>query len=101
MCRTLVRNAWFKLVNDGPDKLESVHVGGNPHGKTVGGHVRHCFDYLRQSLMCHADPTMEAFLEDDGVTPRTKGSSGWGVRHTCNDFGGLVDWIEEHDATGY
>ncbi|KAK0101312.1 hypothetical protein ONS95_006489 [Cadophora gregata] len=36
-----------------------------------GGHVGHCFDYLRQSILCSADLT----LENTGV--------GWEVEHLC------------------
>ncbi|PVH84629.1 hypothetical protein DL98DRAFT_584185 [Cadophora sp. DSE1049] len=38
-----------------------------------GGHVGHCFDYLRQSILCSADLT----LENTGV--------GWEVEHLCRD----------------
>jgi hypothetical protein len=47
-------------------------------------HVYHCFDYIRQALMCNADLTVE--------WPRTEESGervavdGWGVTHQCKDW---------------
>ena len=49
-------------------------------------HVRHCVDFLRQSLMCHADTTLE--IEDEAVG----GVKGFGVRHECVDWAGLIAW---------
>ena len=45
-------------------------------------HVRHCVDFLRRSLMCHADSTLE--VEDEAIG----GVKGFGVSHEC------VDWEE-------
>ena len=47
-------------------------------------HVYHCFDYIRQALMCNADLTVE--------WPRTEESGekvavdGWGVTHQCKNW---------------
>ena len=53
-------------------------------------HAKHCFDYLRQSLMCAADSTLEPV---DAVTDTV---SGMHVVHQCKDFEGLKSWTEEH-----
>lgn len=51
-------------------------------------HMAHCFDYLRQSLMCHGDMTLE--------WPRTEADGsrfavdGWGIEHQCRD------WVGSH-----
>ena len=49
-------------------------------------HVRHCIDYLRQSLMCLADTTIEHLDEKVG------GVKGFGTQHQCKDFKQLVQW---------
>ncbi|KAK5636922.1 hypothetical protein RRF57_012634 [Xylaria bambusicola] len=52
--------------------------------------MQHCFDYLRQALMCAADPTLEIRNESiNGVT-------GWGTSHQCRDFEALKRWTEQH-----
>ncbi|KAI0197962.1 hypothetical protein F4808DRAFT_437233 [Astrocystis sublimbata] len=51
-------------------------------------HIRHCIDLIRQALMCHSDRTIEP--KDD-----TGGVSGFGVMHSCVDYWGLIERIEE------
>lgn len=53
-------------------------------------HLRHCFDYLRQSLMCAADTNLEPVdLELGGVT-------GWKFQRTCRNFEAVKEWAEEN-----
>ncbi|KAI0448093.1 hypothetical protein F4803DRAFT_496473 [Xylaria telfairii] len=54
---------------------------------TRPAHVRHCIDYLRQSLMCHADTNLEPVRKDLG------GVTGFGSEHKCRDFDKLKDWV--------
>ncbi|KAK0708463.1 hypothetical protein B0H67DRAFT_495483, partial [Lasiosphaeris hirsuta] len=56
-------------------------------------HLMHCWDYLRQGIMCSADTTLE------WLAPEDTGSTGWGYRHTCKDFGAIYAWAEEHRLT--
>ena len=61
-------------------------------------HLRHCFDYLRQALLCAADSTLEPWSENLG------GVTGWGVERVCRDYGGLRVWVEErrtNDREGF
>ena len=44
----------------------------------------HCFDYIRQALMCHADLTVEwPRTEADG---RRFAVDGWGIEHQCTSW---------------
>jgi len=52
-------------------------------------HVQHCLDLLRQTLMCHADTTVEA------VDQVSRGVTGFGVEHQCRNFEQLKHWTEE------
>lgn len=61
-------------------------------------HVRHCFDYLRQSLMCAADTTLEP------VDPVLGGVTGWGVVRNCRRYNDLKSWAEDRrvsNASGF
>ncbi|KAF2845811.1 hypothetical protein T440DRAFT_258355 [Plenodomus tracheiphilus IPT5] len=51
------------------------------------GHIRHCIDLLRQSLMCNADLTVE--LKDEQLG----GVTGFGTVHHCVDWSELLDWM--------
>jgi hypothetical protein len=56
-------------------------------------HSRHCVDYLRQSLMCAADHTLEP------VDPELGGVTGWGVKRTCRDWAKMKSWAEDRRAS--
>ncbi|KAJ9137311.1 hypothetical protein NKR23_g9270 [Pleurostoma richardsiae] len=59
-------------------------------------HLGHCFDYLRQSIMCCADVALEgtATTFPEGVT----GSDGWDAKHVCKDYGQVLDYLNENRA---
>ena len=59
-------------------------------------HLDHCFDYLRQAIMCAADPAVEpARVEKDG-SRRTV--DGWGAQHQCRSWDKLFDFALENRA---
>ncbi|KXT07736.1 hypothetical protein AC579_4705 [Pseudocercospora musae] len=58
-------------------------------------HLTHCWDYLRQTIMCAGDTTLEWI----GAPPNDLGSSGWGYRHQCRDYGALYTWAEKNRLT--
>ncbi|KAJ8062727.1 hypothetical protein OCU04_007991 [Sclerotinia nivalis] len=58
-------------------------------------HIGHCFDYIRQALMCSADMTIEWAMEmPDGKAPFTV--DGWGITHTCRNWDDVLKWMAEH-----
>ncbi|TGO76835.1 hypothetical protein BELL_0134g00070 [Botrytis elliptica] len=58
-------------------------------------HTSHCFDYLRQAMMCSADMTIEWAMEmPDGKPPFTV--DGWGITHMCRDWKHVLKWMGEH-----
>ena len=57
----------------------------------VAHHSSHCFDYLRQGLMCNADTT----LQGDTGTP------GWGTEHDCVDYDALLEWANDHGTMSW
>ncbi|KAF3767315.1 hypothetical protein M406DRAFT_355532 [Cryphonectria parasitica EP155] len=65
---------------------------GNGGEDTALGHVRHCFDYLRQSLTCAADMTLEPIDHTLG------GVTGWGNPRLCRDYSAVAAWAREHRA---
>lgn len=54
------------------------------------GHLAHCFDYLRQSILCSGDTTLE------GRTYDSSGAEvpiGWGSYHECKDWEQISAWV--------
>jgi hypothetical protein len=54
-------------------------------------HLAHCFDYIRQGLMCSIDTTIEGNSTEYG--------EGWGSVHVCKDYSKVVNWID-HQTEG-
>ncbi|KAI1172801.1 hypothetical protein F4777DRAFT_581563 [Nemania sp. FL0916] len=55
-------------------------------------HIRHCIDYLRQSLMCHADMNLEP------VNLNLGGVTGFNSRRKCYDIDKVKEWAQEWKA---
>lgn len=54
-------------------------------------HIQHCIDYLRKSIMCNADLTIE--VRNDTL----EGVTGFGTVHRCVDYQNLLDWVKLHE----
>jgi len=79
----MLRIGYYAALNGDLAAMQHIHDHNkrpDPH------HVRHCFDYLRQSLMCAADTNLEPVdFELGGVT-------GWAFERTCRDFEAVKEW---------
>jgi Mycotoxin biosynthesis protein UstYa len=53
----------------------------------VAHHAAHCFDYIRQSIICNADTSLEG---------RTEAGPGWGSKHECKDYDAILAWANDH-----
>jgi hypothetical protein len=53
-------------------------------------HLNHCWDYLRQTIMCNADVTLEWHKYNEEV------GTGWGYQHQCKDWEAIVSWTERY-----
>ncbi|KAI0866594.1 hypothetical protein F4860DRAFT_457869 [Xylaria cubensis] len=83
-CLDMLRHGYFAAISNAKSDLEAGSL------TTPSPHMKHCFDYLRQALMCAADPTLE--IRNESV----HGVTGWGTSHQCRDFKALKRWTEEH-----
>ncbi|TKX23757.1 oxidase [Elsinoe australis] len=72
--------------------VEKFQVGysGENLTREVAHHSAHCFDYLRQSIMCAGDTTLEG---------KTEAGPGWGTPHECVDYDALLDWANKNAAS--
>ncbi|TFK75557.1 hypothetical protein BDN72DRAFT_892074 [Pluteus cervinus] len=55
-------------------------------------HVNHCLNYLRQTILCNADLTLEPEIK---LGSQDVGE-GLGVTHVCKDWSGLYDFAEQN-----
>ena len=68
--------------------MDSLSTGETRRVKQLEGkggeHVGHCFDYLRQSIICSGDMSLEwPKVEPDG---RRFEVDGWGIPHECKSW---------------
>ena len=56
---------------------------------TDDDHIAHCFDYLRQGIMCSADVTLES---------NTTLGTGWGSVHQCKNYTEIFDWANDNSV---
>lgn len=69
---------------------------GKTIAKQMEGHIPHCFEYLRQNIMCCGDTALEGqhTTFPDGVL----GSDGWDAKHVCKNYDQVKEFLEEHRA---
>ncbi|RMZ41046.1 hypothetical protein CA14_001677 [Aspergillus flavus] len=53
-------------------------------------HLEHCLDYLRQSVMCSGDVTLEP--PDEMPQKNRSPLQGWGVTHACRSWEQIEGW---------
>jgi hypothetical protein len=58
----------------------------------VAHHSAHCFDYLRQSILCAADTILEG---------KTDAGPGWGSQHQCKDYDAVLAWANERTVVNF
>jgi hypothetical protein len=81
---------YYKLLND-LHEMHSPHLRNHYLAAISDGsdyQVEHCFEYLRQAVMCAADSNLE---DADKMNVAT----GWGIRRTCRNYDALREWSEK------
>ena len=99
----MIRLGYFAAV----DRFNGFHSGpstkrpvGNQdehaaHRDTL--HLEHCFDYLRQAILCAGDTTIE-WARDSGDGETDSQVDGWGVEHQCRSTKTIYDFTAKHRA---
>ncbi|OJJ07031.1 hypothetical protein ASPVEDRAFT_88297 [Aspergillus versicolor CBS 583.65] len=84
-CLYLIRRSYYTSTPDSQGKDFDTGIDRHPH-------VGHCFDYLRQSLLCSADSSLEPTNE------RVNGNPRWGFDRQCRDYEDVRRWAEKWRA---
>jgi len=107
---SLFPEGWYGFMSLGPDNrpfslslyhqlhcLDAIRTSFILNGTDAALHVEHCLRYLKVSLLCLADTTLEPaswVKDDEGYDlPAT---NGMGVIHQCKDWGALKELVEAH-----
>jgi hypothetical protein len=103
-CLYTITSAYNTLQPAVSDPSSSYSPGSPPIHMPC--HINHCFDYLRQAVMCAGDVALEGVST---TFPRGKngedrgGSDGWDARHVCKAYGEVYRYLEERtvDRVGW
>ncbi|KAJ5528727.1 hypothetical protein N7527_002120 [Penicillium freii] len=79
MVAYMTREGYYSALEGNVDQVSAAHL-------------MHCFDYLRQAIMCFGDTTLEWLPPP----PNDTGSTGWGFEHTCRDYNAISEWVEDN-----
>ncbi|KAL5384778.1 hypothetical protein DPSP01_005215 [Paraphaeosphaeria sporulosa] len=93
-CLDSIRHLYFGHdKNMDPDPIINDAVLKRPH-------IDHCFDSLRQSIMCASDVSPAPY---NWVPSKGKALGSLGVQHTCRNYEKLVEWsvAPERDVRGW
>jgi hypothetical protein len=61
-------------------------------------HVNHCFEYIRQAIMCAGDVALEGAATTFPPGPNGEdqgGSDGWDAKHVCKDYSQISKYLEQ------
>lgn len=68
------------------------------NGDDGSDHTAHCFDYLRQAILCAADTTLEPGGTSKKLANGDLVATGAGVVHTCRDWRQVYNWLEKQHS---
>jgi hypothetical protein len=69
--------------------------GGQGTSEHIAGHTEHCFDYLKQAIICHGDTTLEkAHLHNETKYGSIK--LGWGDVHQCRNHETIINFAAQN-----
>ncbi|KAL7779765.1 hypothetical protein CFE70_009782 [Pyrenophora teres f. teres 0-1] len=70
----------------------------SPKPVKMAWHINHCFEYIRQAIMCAGDVALEGaattFPQGENGEDRG-GSDGWDAKHVCKDYGQVYAYLEK------
>jgi hypothetical protein len=90
--------AYYDALASEPMEMADVPDFDNSTGtRTAPFHIRHCFDYIRQALMCHADTNLEI------LDPVKHTTNGWNQTKVCRNYDlvkGFAERFADSSDTG-
>ncbi|CAF9925125.1 MAG: hypothetical protein ALECFALPRED_002911 [Alectoria fallacina] len=109
-CLTVIRASYYAALNGTLPPFTQPGIELLSEEKRLmllRGHTAHCFDYLRQGIMCAGDLTIESAVDfpekwlegiSEGILREKFGEhkpvliDGWGIKHQCRSFDEAWDW---------
>lgn len=84
----MIRMEFWRLLRN-ESNLHNINVIDDEDNKIAVGHHTHCFDYLRQTLMCNMDMTIEHAARSSKTGELRGFVNGLDTEHICRDRVGI------------
>ena len=86
----MIRDAFLGVAIQDPGYVKKFRVPSNFSEPLAHEprHIFHCLDYLRQTIMCNADTTLEWRSEGDPAH-----IDGYGPTHQCRNWDEVRQWL--------
>ncbi|KAL6797258.1 hypothetical protein GGI42DRAFT_330393 [Trichoderma sp. SZMC 28013] len=92
-CLYIIMDMYNNLTIPGSAmNTDATYNAGLSISDDANGHVQHCFRYLRQSITCCGDTTLEGKIPNSNID----GTDGTGAVHVCKDYEAIREWAEEN-----
>ncbi|KAK0121764.1 hypothetical protein ONS95_010050 [Cadophora gregata] len=89
-CLMMIRTLYWQALRGD----RTLRMAENDGLEEEMGHVNHCFDYIRQGIMCAGDMSIEGAADErDGEAPHI---SGVGMKHECKSWKASRKWMDEN-----
>ncbi|MCJ1358910.1 MAG: hypothetical protein MMC33_008910 [Icmadophila ericetorum] len=89
-CLKMMRESFSGLSTGDPEYVEMLTAPEDPLQRPplMLDHVYHCYDYLRQSILCQADLTLEwaSYVNTSHI-------DGYGPPHQCRNWDDVYKWM--------
>ncbi|CAI0653415.1 unnamed protein product [Colletotrichum noveboracense] len=72
------------------------HIPEGTEGADGPWHLQHCFEYLRQAILCSGDVALEG--TQTTFPPGFTGSDGWDAKHVCKDPKQVYEYLDKNRA---
>ncbi|KAI6092237.1 hypothetical protein F4821DRAFT_159472 [Hypoxylon rubiginosum] len=83
-CLMIIRDVFWANAGSKEADEEEVH------------HVNHCFDYIRQGIMCAGDMSIEGAAKMREGDTHVDRVNGYGSSHQCKNYQSSRDWMDKH-----
>ncbi|EFQ31906.1 hypothetical protein CGRA01v4_13076 [Colletotrichum graminicola] len=96
-CLYAILESYAGLAVNGSGAVDMhSHLPEGAQGSEEPWHLQHCFEYLRQAIMCAGDVALEGMQTT--FPPGWTGSDGWGAKHVCKDYKQVYDYLDKNRA---
>ncbi|KAI5867933.1 hypothetical protein GGS23DRAFT_2514 [Durotheca rogersii] len=72
--------------------------GGSRAPAESAARLSHCFDYLRQGILCSGDVALEGSASHSSSSASADSPDGWDAKHVCKNYPEVREYLEQNRA---